>query len=62
MDDLTSAIGRGFHPGYVTSSALVRVGLAVFAPLCALAQQLAPADDATPHALDRTRAIDWAYC
>lgn len=43
------------------SWALVYAGLAVLAPLFALAQRLAPADDATPAALDRARAIDWAY-
>ncbi len=43
------------------SWALVYVGLAVVAPLCALAQHLWPADDATPRAFERSRGVDWAY-
>lgn len=43
------------------SLALVYVGLAVLAPLCALAQQLIPADDHTPRVLSRARLTDWAY-
>lgn len=40
---------------------LVYVGLALLAPLCALAQRAIPAEDPPPRVLDRSRALDWAY-
>lgn len=43
------------------SWALVYVGLAIFAPLCALAQRLWPASDPLPRPFDRSRRLDWAY-
>jgi sterol desaturase/sphingolipid hydroxylase (fatty acid hydroxylase superfamily) len=45
----------------VISWALVYLGLAIVAPLCALAQALFPASETTPPVFDRTRALDWAY-
>jgi len=45
----------------VISWALVYVGLAVFAPICALAQRWIPASETTPRVFDRSRRIDWAY-
>ncbi len=43
------------------SIAIVYVGLAVLAPLCALAQRLRPAAQGVPRVWSRARAIDWAY-
>jgi sterol desaturase/sphingolipid hydroxylase (fatty acid hydroxylase superfamily) len=45
----------------VISLALVYVGLALVAPLCALAQRMIPADDATPRVFTRARLTDWSY-
>lgn len=43
------------------SLAIVYVGLAVLAPLLALAQRLRPAAQGVPSPWTRARAIDWAY-
>lgn len=42
------------------SLAIVYLGLLAIAPLCALAQRIAPAG-ALPRALSRARALDWIY-
>jgi sterol desaturase/sphingolipid hydroxylase (fatty acid hydroxylase superfamily) len=44
----------------VISLAVVYVGLAIVAPLCALAQRIAPASERSSP-FDRARRLDWAY-